>query len=110
MDSNAQLIDLIEVASITPEADLSGFDLAQRLKNGDQIYIYSKGELVPQRVNINTAEEWLLEALPGIGPQRAGGIIESRERDGLFIRTDELVERKLVPQSVFDDIKDLIIV
>jgi competence protein ComEA len=110
LGASAQLIDLIEVAGVTAGADLSGFDLAQRLVNGDRIHIYSEDEFAPQKVNINTAEEWLLEALHGIGEVRAQNIVTSREEDGLFLSTYELVERNLIPLSVYDDIKDLITV
>ncbi len=111
LDSGSQLIDAIEAAGgTTPDADLSGLTLTQWLENGDYIHIYQEGELVPQRVNINTAEDWLLQALPDIGKERAQAIIASREQDGLFIRTRELVQRDLIPQSVFDEIKDLIMV
>jgi competence protein ComEA len=111
LDSGSQLIDAIEAAGgITPNADLSGLTLTQWLKNGDYIHIYQEGELVPQRVNINTAEVWLLQALPGIGEKRAQAIIASRGEDGLFIRTHQLVERGIIYESTFKDIKDLITV
>jgi competence protein ComEA len=110
ISSDAQLIDLLNIAGIAPDANLSGVNLAQRLWDGDQIRIYKIGELLPQKVNINTADTWLLEALPGIGEVRAGEIIESRKNDGLFMRPYELVERGLISQSVFDSIKDFITV
>ena len=41
---------------------------------------------------------------------RAGRIIDSRERDGLFVSADELLERELIPLSVFEEIADLVTV
>ncbi len=43
-----------------------------------------------QKVNINTAEPWLLEALSGIGPTRAQAIVAYREEHGPFRRAEEL--------------------
>ena len=61
-----------------------------------------------ERIDVNTAPAALLETLPGIGPTRAGGIVESRQATGPFVRPEELVERGLVPQSVFEQVRDLI--
>jgi competence protein ComEA len=41
-------------------------------------------EVALQKVNINTAESWLLEALPGIGEIKAEAIIEYRRQHGPF--------------------------
>lgn len=38
----------------------------------------------PQKIDLNRAGSWLLEALPGIGEVRAGDIISYREQNGLF--------------------------
>ena len=59
------------------------------------------GELI----DINTATKAQLEPLKGIGPARAEAIIKGRPYKG----KDELVEKKIVPQNVYDDIKDQII-
>ena len=59
------------------------------------------GELI----DINTARKEQLEPLKGIGPARAEAIIKGRPYKG----KDELVEKKIVPQSVYDDIKGQII-
>jgi len=59
------------------------------------------GELI----DINTASKAQLEPLKGIGPARAEAIIKGRPYKG----KDELVEKKIVPQNVYDDIKGQII-
>jgi len=56
-------------------------------------------------IDINRASADELKALRGIGEARAKAIIKGRP----YARKDELVQRKIVPQSVYDEIKDQII-
>ncbi|MDH3289280.1 MAG: helix-hairpin-helix domain-containing protein [Betaproteobacteria bacterium] len=56
-------------------------------------------------IDINRASAEQLMALPGIGEARAKSIVKKRP----YARKDELVQRKIVPQSVYDGIKDQII-
>ena len=56
-------------------------------------------------IDINTASKEQLEPLKGIGPVRAEAIIKGRPYKG----KDELVQKNIVPQSVYDDIKEQII-
>jgi len=56
-------------------------------------------------IDINTASEKDLDALPGIGEARAKAIIKGRPYKG----KDDLVKKKIIPQSVYDGIKDKII-
>ena len=43
--------------------------------------------------------------LKGIGEARAAAIIKGRP----YARKDELVQKKIVPESVYNEIKDLIV-
>lgn len=61
----------------------------------------AKGALV----DINSATEKDLDALPGIGKARAEAIIKGRPYKG----KDDLVKKKILPQNVYDGIKDKII-
>jgi len=54
-------------------------------------------------INRATADE--LATLKGIGEVRAKAIVKGRP----YARKDDLVKRKIIPQSVYDQIKDLII-
>jgi len=65
------------------------------------IVAQAKTELID--INRATAEE--LMTLKGIGEARAKAIIKGRP----YARKDDLVRKKIVPQSVYDDIKDKII-
>ncbi|GAH72077.1 unnamed protein product, partial [marine sediment metagenome] len=47
-----------------------------------KLYIPQTGEgEQPQKINLNRAEAWLLEALPGIGENRAQDIIDYRQQN-----------------------------
>ena len=56
-------------------------------------------------MDINTASEKELASLKGIGDVRAKAIVKGRPYKG----KDDLVTKKVVPQNVYDDIKDQII-
>jgi competence protein ComEA len=66
--------------------------------------------LQAQRVDINHAESWLLEALPGIGKVLAGRIIEYREQNGPFQNINELTKVAGITVSLYEKIKPLITV
>ena len=67
-------------------------------------------EPLPQRININRAETWLLEALPGIGPARAQAIVDYRQENGLFRSTDEITRVEDIGTATYERIKSLITV
>ena len=56
-------------------------------------------------VDINHASQKELEALPGIGEARAKAIIKGRPYKG----KDDLVTKKVIPENVYNDIKEKII-
>jgi DNA uptake protein ComE-like DNA-binding protein len=56
-------------------------------------------------IDINRASAEELMVLKGIGEARAKAIVKGRP----YARKDELLQQKIVPQSVYDDIKDQII-
>jgi len=64
----------------------------------------------PQRIDINRADAWLLEALPGIGETLAQRIIDYRQQNGLFLNSSEIVRVEGIGDSIYDRIKDLITV
>lgn len=93
-------------------------NMAQKLSDGSKVYVPFEGEIAPvsgggkagvvgvtSKVNINTASQSDLEALPGIGPVTASKIISERPYQSI----EELVNKKIVSKSVFEKIKDQII-
>ena len=56
-------------------------------------------------MDINSASAEELDKLPGVGPARAKAIISHRPYSG----KDDLTHRKVIPQNVYDQIKDKII-
>jgi competence protein ComEA len=65
---------------------------------------------LPQCIDINRAEAWLLAALPGIGDTRAQDIVDYRQQNGPFRSASDLLNVKGIGQATLDRIKDLITV
>lgn len=108
-------IDALEAAGgPTADADLARVNLARRIRDEDHISVPRVGQTPApagnQLIDINSASARELEALPGVGPVRAERIVQSRQNDGPFASPEELLTRRLVPQSVYEQIKDLVTV
>jgi len=82
-------------------------DQYELLQNRAYIYVPSKAD-APQRINLNTAEMWLLDALPGIGEALAQQIILHRSTYGPFTAIEELTNVSGIGDSTFDELKDKI--
>lgn len=61
-----------------------------------------------KKVNINTANQQLLETLPGIGASTAIKIINYRKDNGKFKTIEEIKNVSGIGESKFNNIKDLI--
>lgn len=112
------------------DADLVRVNLAQRVYDEQQIYVPYKDEQVTpvlptavphvissgmfsapgQKVNINTASAGELETLPGIGPTLAQRIVDYRQSNGPFQRSEDIKKVKGIGDGIFAQIKDLITV
>lgn len=76
-----------------------------------KIYIPRQDETrPPQKIDINRAEVWLLEALSGIGPSKAQAIVDYRNENGPFKRIEDLLRVEGIGRGTFDKIKDNITV
>ena len=137
LKEGARLVDAIKKAGgETKNADLSQVNLAYQLKDGEKIYIPNKNEKMIEyitqgngnnivlegkdtsnnlkgennKVNINTATQDELDALPGIGVSTAQKIIEYRETNGKFNKIEDLQNVKGIGESKYSEIKDKITV
>ena len=102
------------------DAYLSGINLADKLADGQKVYIPAEGEnaegilstdsggVQSVMVNINTASEAQLMTLPGIGQSRAKDIINYRVKNGLFESIDDIMKVSGIKEAAFEKIKDLI--
>lgn len=61
-----------------------------------------------QKVDLNRAEKWLLEALPGIGSSRADAIVSYREENGPFKCTSEIMRISGIGTKTFQQIESMI--
>jgi competence protein ComEA len=99
LKENDSIEALIQAAGITPDADVGKIT----------IYIPTTGEVSqPQRVNLNRAEAWLLDALPGIGADKAQAIVDYRNQHGSFHRIEDLLNVQGIGSTTLDTIRDLI--
>jgi competence protein ComEA len=98
----------------TDDAEPLAVNMARRVRDEDHIHVPRRGEppLVTADgepvLDLNTATLKQLEELPGIGPSRAQRIVESRTKDGAFTSPDDLVQRKIIPQSQLEPIRERI--
>ena len=111
-----------------PTADMEGVNMAQKLKDGQQVRIPEKTEMTAPprtaaavtgqtdktgeggRININTADEKALDSLPGIGPAMAKRIIEYRNTEGMFQSPEDLKKIKGIGDAKYEKLKDRITV
>lgn len=92
---------LLSDAGVESDADLSHIE----------VYVPREGEeQSPQKIDINRAEAWLLEALPGIGQTLAERIVDYRNASGPFQRIEDLLKVSGVGEATLENMKDFITV
>lgn len=120
LSSDSRIVDVLAAAGgMSEEADREwvekNINLAKLAQDGLKIYIPRIGEEILSSgegatsqtnatININTASASDLDTLPGVGAVTADKIISGRP----YETVDDLLERKILSQSVFDKIKDKI--
>ena len=67
-------------------------------------------ETKTNKININTASEEELQTLTGIGASKAKAIIEYREQNGPFNKTEDITNVSGIGESAYEKIKDNITV
>ena len=116
LPASARVVDAVNAAGgVRPDADAERLDLAAHLVDGERIAVPRRGAAgdpasptgdqgagatgdptasdaggTAGPVNLNTASQAQLEALPGIGPSLAQAIIAEREREGGFHSVSDL--------------------
>jgi len=92
---------LLSTAGVVSAADLSHMEL----------YVPQAGQTASiQKIDINRAEPWLLEALPGIGEVLARRIIDYRSKNGPFRTIEDLLKVSGISQGTLGDMRDYITV
>lgn len=130
LDAGARVYEAIEAAGgFTQEADKRAVNQAMVLADGVQLRIPTKEEtqqgggivsgIVSETpaaaggsgsdlVNINTADEKTLETLPGIGAAKAAAILEYREKNGSFQKTEDIKNVPGIKDAGYEKIRDRI--
>ena len=120
LPEGARVQDAIDMAGgCSEEADLSRLNLAQKISDGQKIYVPKVGEEYVVQENLqesaqnhltdlNKADKIELDALPGIGPSLAQRIIEYREEHGAFTDIEQLKEVKGIGDALFEKLQDKI--
>lgn len=119
---NMRVQDAIDLAGgLLPNAETRQLNFAQHLADQMLIYVPVEGEEVEisassdsvatednRKININTANEQELQALPGIGEKKALQIVSYRTENGSFATAEDLMEVSGIGQKTFDALKELI--
>jgi competence protein ComEA len=110
--------EAVEAAGgLLDEADRDRVNMAQILRDGDQVHVPSLGgenEVIVATPNsggmvfINRATTEELETLPGVGPALAGRIITYRDENGPFTSLDDLDNVSGIGPSLLAEMEGLI--
>jgi len=95
--SDDTLTSLIATAGLTPNSDTGHISVMVADKGSNSL---------PQKVDLNRAEAWLLEALPGIGEGKASMIIDYRTRNGPFRSVDDLGKIEGFGKAIVEKVRD----
>lgn len=102
----SSLEDLLELAELKENYDISMYNLSIRLKDGDSIEIPCQSEKT--RISINSGSINDLCLLPGIGEKTAQKIIDYRNENGFFQKIEDIKNVSGIGNSKFQNIKDYI--
>jgi len=131
VERGSYLFELVEQAGgLTEDAASEAINLAFCLETNQRIWLPSRreaedpasggtgrigsvewpGEMSSMLIDINQADEALLDTLPGIGPATASDIVAFRAAHGAFKKTEDLMNVSGIKESRFERLKDLICV
>jgi competence protein ComEA len=131
LPASARVIDAIEaVGGAQADGDLDRLNLAAKVVDGERVFVAKIGQADPgvlgdatgtvtpgsgaagtgAKVNLNTATQAQLEALPGIGPTYAQAIIAERQARGGFKSVNELRNVRGIGDKRFEELAPLVTV
>ncbi|OFP34580.1 ComEA family DNA-binding protein [Corynebacterium sp. HMSC071B10] len=122
LPDGARVADALNAASARPDADIYALNQAQLLVDGQQLVVPSvqaggeSGAQVPDApadagggvLSLNTATAAELTALPGVGEATAQAIVQHRETNGPFAKSEDLMDVKGIGPAKFEALKDLV--
>jgi competence protein ComEA len=110
--------DVVDASGgILPDADLNSVNFAALVMDGQKIEIQAAGQTVKtttktitsegidQKISLNKATQKELEALPGIGEEKAGAIIAERDKRGGFQSVDDLLAINGISEKLMEQIR-----
>ena len=136
LPQGSRIQDAIDAAGgLTKKADLTNVNRAQLLTDGEKVYIPRKGEssggsaagagggsgsgaaasggmaanaagISGGKININTADEVLLQQITGVGPVTARKIVDYRDQNGQFSAIEELKNVSGIGDKTFEKMRD----
>lgn len=112
----SRLEDILQMAGVLDNADLSDINLSQFLEDGKKIEIpftesdAAKDNKTNKLININTASHEELDSLPGIGKVKADSIINYRENNGPFKKPADIMKVSGIGEATYEKLKDMICV
>ncbi|HEC08741.1 MAG TPA: ComEA family DNA-binding protein [Acidimicrobiales bacterium] len=102
MEAGSRVIDVVEAGGgFAPDARPDDLNLAELVRDGDQIRVPVEGEPSPAGgttddpvgpVDVNRADATELQRLKGVGPALAAAIIAYRESHGDFATLEDLLD------------------
>lgn len=123
LPEGARVADAIAAAGgARRRAMLDLLNLAQMLADGMKVDVPRRGDEVAGSVdlsggssaagdplvNINSADQQALEAVPGLGPVKAGAIVRHREEAGPFTALEQVMEVSGIGPATFEQIRPFI--
>ena len=72
------------------------------------LFVRGGGQSTTGPIDLNTASAELLEALPGIGPVRAGDIVADRGVNGPFLTVEQIMRLQGIGATTKTNIRDLV--
>lgn len=124
IERGSYLYQVIEKAGgLLDTAASESINLALRLDDNQRIRIPTREEVAEDPnsaalminqsaasplINLNLADQALLDTLPGVGPSTAKAIIEYRKKNGSFRTIEDLMKVPGIKESRYNALKDLI--